>query len=357
MFEKPIDFNRFVRFLLLSAIVCGIYFFLKYLSSVLLPFFLAWLTAYLIYPLVTAVRRWIPNKKLSVFILLAVLLIIFALSSALLVPIAIDEIIRLKSIISSKMNEMELPVWVPQDVWESTLGYLSKFNFSDVVEQETMREQLFTAFSKIWESLNDLFGVLSSFFSIVTYLIYLIFILLDYESIAEGWKKYIPKKYQSFVFQLIEDVELSMNRYFRAQTSIVILVAILFSIGFKIIGLPFAIVFGIMLGLMNYIPYLQLAGIVPALILAALQAIETGSSFWFILGSVLLVFVVVQLIQDLYLTPKFMGKFSGFNPAVILLSLSVWGSLLGMIGLIIAIPLTSLLVTYYSRYLHKKELN
>ena len=66
---------------------------------------------------------------------------------------------------------------------------------------------------------------------------------------------------------------------------------------------------------------------------------------------VLLVFTVVQLIQDLFLTPRFMGEFSGFNPAVILLSLSVWGSLLGLVGVIIAIPLSSILLAYYKRYI------
>ena len=67
---------------------------------------------------------------------------------------------------------------------------------------------------------------------------------------------------------------------------------------------------------------------------------------------------MVQCIQDLYLTPRIMGKVMGLNPAIILLSLSVWGSLLGFIGLIIALPLTTLLLSYYDQYIvnrHKKE--
>jgi predicted PurR-regulated permease PerM len=154
--------------------------------------------------------------------------------------------------------------------------------------------------------------------------------------------------------QLVDDLEEGMNGYFRAQTNIVIVVGILFAVGFKMIGLPFGVLLGISLGLMNYVPYLQLVGLIPAVALAGLHALETDSNFWMILGFVLLVFVVVQLAQDVYLTPKFMGDFSGFNPAIILLSLSIWGSLLGMIGLIIAIPLTSLLVSYYRKYIIKK---
>jgi predicted PurR-regulated permease PerM len=70
---------------------------------------------------------------------------------------------------------------------------------------------------------------------------------------------------------------------------------------------------------------------------------------------VIIVFCVVQLIQDTFLTPKIMGKVMGLNAAIILLSLSIWGSLLGMLGMIIALPGTTLLLTYYQRYVIKKE--
>ena len=69
----------------------------------------------------------------------------------------------------------------------------------------------------------------------------------------------------------------------------------------------------------------------------------------------LIVFAVVQLIQDTFLTPKIMGKVTGLNSAIILLSLSIWGSLLGVLGMIIALPMTTLLLTYYQRYVIKKE--
>jgi predicted PurR-regulated permease PerM len=74
-----------------------------------------------------------------------------------------------------------------------------------------------------------------------------------------------------------------------------------------------------------------------------------------IMLGVLIVFAVVQLIQDTFLTPKIMGKVMGLNSAIILLSLSIWGSLLGILGMIIALPLTTLLITYYQRYIVKRK--
>ena len=83
-------------------------------------------------------------------------------------------------------------------------------------------------------------------------------------------------------------------------------------------------------------------GIVPAVLLALVRSNQTGENFWLIILYCFIVFLVVQGIQDLVLTPRIMGKMMGLRPAVILLSLSVWGYLLGFIGLIIALPLTTI---------------
>ncbi len=90
--------------------------------------------------------------------------------------------------------------------------------------------------------------------------------------------------------------------------------------------------------------------LVPALLLAGVQAVETGNSYWMCAGGVLLVFVIVQAIQEIVLTPRIMGSATGLNPAVILLALSVWGGLFGVIGMVIALPLTTLLINYYKRF-------
>jgi len=73
------------------------------------------------------------------------------------------------------------------------------------------------------------------------------------------------------------------------------------------------------------------------------------------MACVLAVFAAVQIIQDAFLVPKIMGKITGLNPAIILLSLSIWGSLLGMLGMIIALPLTTLMLSYYQRFIIHKE--
>ena len=100
-------------------------------------------------------------------------------------------------------------------------------------------------------------------------------------------------------------------------------------------------------------PYLHTFALIPTAFLALLKAADTGQNFWVILASAVAVFCIVQIIIDMIITPKIMGKAMGLNPAILLLSLSVWGTLLGFVGLIVTLPLTTILIAYYQRYITK----
>jgi predicted PurR-regulated permease PerM len=115
------------------------------------------------------------------------------------------------------------------------------------------------------------------------------------------------------------------------------------------------ILLGLFIGLLNMVPYLQIIGLIPAFLLALIHALEMGGDFWMILSLTGLVFAVVQIIQDAILVPKIMGRVTGLSPAMILLSLSIWGKLLGVFGLLIALPMTCLLLAYYRRFLVTAE--
>ena len=164
-----------------------------------------------------------------------------------------------------------------------------------------------------------------------------------------------PKKSRPFWRSLMDDVETQLDSYVRGQSLVALCIGILFCIGFTIIGFPMSIGLGILIGLLSLVPYLHGFAFIPMILLSALKAVDTGENFWIIFGSAVIVFVVVQAITDMVLTPKIMGKAMGLNPAILLLSLSVWGALLGFIGLIVALPLTTLLIAYYKRYVVKEE--
>lgn len=355
-FEKPFTFDSTIR-LLISTFLFSLALYLMYqLKGVLLPFFIAWLIAYLLNPLVRFYKR-----KLHLGHSLAVILTLLSVAGTLtmlgfiLVPLIENEIHHINTLIATYDLTGGNPEGIPLSVADLISRYVDFKELQDSLSKDNLVE-LFQFLSPALETIfTSTLSFLLGLTVIFIVLLYLIFILLDYDKINESWKYLIPPRYRSIVKKIVLDVESSMNKYFRHQAFICLILAVLYSIGFYTIGLPLSIMFGIFVGLIHMIPYLQVITLPPAVLLCWLEATENNSSFWAILGLVALVYIIVQCIMDLFLIPRIMGKAMGLNPAIILLSLSIWGTLLGIIGMIIAIPMTTLLLSYYKQFIHRSE--
>ena len=357
MERKKITFDSFIRAVILGAIIIGVLMLLKRLSGVLLPFFLAWLIAYLIYPLVSFFQHKLrlKNRIISIFCALFTLSVIGSVAFYLLVPPMIQEFLRVKDLLIEYFSTTHTASNVPTTLSEFIRQNIDLHILKQMFSQENILDALKVTVPKLWSLISESINLLFGFFTVFLILLYIVFILLDYESISEGWAHLMPKKYRKTVTGILNDVKDGMNRYFRGQALVALCVGILFSIGFLIIDFPLAIGLGLFIGALNMVPYLQIIGFVPTIMLAILKAADTGDNFWIIIASAAAVFIVVQIIQDGYLVPRIMGKITGLNPAIILLSLSIWGSLMGMLGMIIALPLTTLMLSYYQRYIINQE--
>ena len=357
MERKKITFDSFIRAVILGAIIIGVLMLLKRLSGVLLPFFLAWLIAYLIYPLVSFFQHKLrlKNRIISIFCALFTLSVIGSVAFYLLVPPMIQEFLRVKDLLIEYFSTTHTASNVPTTLSEFIRQNIDLHILEQMFSQENILDALKVTVPKLWSLISESINLLFGFFTVFLILLYIVFILLDYESISEGWAHLMPKKYRKTVTGILNDVKDGMNRYFRGQALVALCVGILFSIGFLIIDFPLAIGLGLFIGALNMVPYLQIIGFVPTIMLAILKAADTGDNFWIIIASAAAVFIVVQIIQDGHLVPRIMGKITGLNPAIILLSLSIWGSLMGMLGMIIALPLTTLMLSYYQRYIINQE--
>lgn len=353
--EEKITFDRFIRWMLTAVVVIAVLLLMNYLSSVLLPFFVAWLLAYLIYPVVKFVqyRMHVPTRILSIAVTLLFMVAVIVGIFYLIIPPMIDQFDKLSDVLTRYLHEKthiaNFPATIQQWINENKNSIHEFFKQDDVTE--AIRNAMPKVFSMIGQTASILLSVAASLIT----LLYLFFILLDYEKLASGFIKMFPKKSRPFWHALMNDVEHEMNSYIRGQSLVALCIGILFCIGFTIIDFPMAIALGILIGILSLIPYVHGLAFIPMLILSLLKAADTGQNFWIIFASATAVFVIVQIITDMVLTPKIMGKAMGLNPAVILLSLSVWGALLGFLGLIIALPLSTLIIAYYQRYITKEN--
>lgn len=357
MERKKITFDSFIRGAIVGILIIALLVLLKRLSGVLLPFFIAWLIAYLIYPLVTFFQYKLKIKYRIIAILCALftLLAIGGAAFYLLVPPIIQEFGRVHNLLVEYFSGGAYNSNIPQTLSEFLHKNVDLNFILQLFNEDSLLDVIKEGVPQLWILLSESINLLFSVFTIFIILLYIIFILLDYESISEGWTHLIPLKYRPFVVGLLNDVKDGMNRYFRGQAFVALCVGILFSIGFLIIDFPMAIALGLLIGALNMVPYLQIIGFIPTIILAILKASDTGGNFWIISASALAIFAIVQTIQDGYIVPRVMGKITGLNPAIILLSLSIWGSLMGMLGMIIALPLTTLMLSYYQRFIINKE--
>lgn len=355
MLEERITFDKFIRWMLIALLIVAILITVNYLGNVLLPFFIAWLLAYLIYPIVKFVqyKMHVPTRALSIIVaLFFVIGIIFGIFY-LIIPPMIEQFDKLGEIIQKYIYTQTHISNYPKAIQEWITENRNEIN--DFFNRKDVSDAIKTGVPKLFSVLSKTANIIISITASLITLLYMFFILLDYEFMTTKWIKIFPKKTRPFWQSLMTDVERELNNYIRGQSLVALCMGILFCIGFTIIDFPMAIGLGILIGIMDLVPYLHTFALIPTAFLAMLKAADTGQNFWIILAGAVAVFCIVQIIIDMIITPKIMGKAMGLNPAILLLSLSVWGTLLGFIGLIIALPLTTILIAYYQRYITKEN--
>ena len=352
--SQPYTFDRVVRIIIAIVIIGSILWLVNTLSNVLLPFCIACLVAYILEPMVQF------NKKLFrlkgrfwaiTLTLLESLSIVIALGY-IFIPKIITETQDIAIMFKEYAKTNANIEYLPEEVHVFIRNAIDFEGISKFITQQNIEKILNATFSFLSGGVDFVMGLVGWFIVIL----YIIFIMLDYEKLMKGFKRMVPPKYRHITFSIGHDIKTSMNLYFRGQSLVAFSVGILFSIGFLIIGLPLAVVLGLFIGLLNMVPYLQFISFFPATLLCLVYSVDSGCDFWSIWWQCMAVYVIVQVIQDLFLVPKIMGKTMGLNPAIILLSLSIWGSLFGFIGLIIALPLTTLVLSYYNRYILEKDI-
>ncbi|PIE68484.1 MAG: AI-2E family transporter [Deltaproteobacteria bacterium] len=355
--DRPYTLDRVVRLALTLGAAWGGVVLLDYLSEVLLPFMVAVLLAYILHPLVSWVQQRVRSRALAVWLtlvgtgaLLGGLLVIF-------LPLMGREIAHMGSLISDLVNNSGLAEQaarrLPPDIWLWVREQLVRPEMQSFFQTDSVLT-LVQALSKklvpgLWNIIAGTASLLLWMVGLVFILMYLVFLLLDFQRFKDSSRDLVPASWREPLTGFLHDFDAGMSRYFRAQAGVAAIVGVLFALGFSLIGLPLSILLGLFIGLLNMVPYLQTLGLVPAFFLAGIHALETGTDFGLVFGLTGLVFLVVQALQDMFLVPRIMGKVMGLSPAMILLSLSVWGKLLGFLGLIIALPITCLLLAYYKR--------
>lgn len=401
--ETPYTLDRVVRMVLGAAGIVIVLVLLRYLSDVLLPFAAAVSLAYLLNPLVAVFERKTKRRGLAVAITLGSLGVVGLGTLVLLIPLTLSQFDRFQedlaklrddmgsSIHSESPAEKTATAGKKADEPKSTIGWtelkdgwmdyrreagtrsrserLSDFrkklsgtyigmSLDEAVHytrSDEFRGLLVGLAKKLalggWTVVAFALNLVLGLTGLIIVVLYLVFLLLDFPEYARTWPTFLPPQYRDATVDFLTQFNDAMRRYFRGQSLIALLTGAMFSLGFSIIGLPMAVPFGLFIGLLSMVPYLPVVALVPAMLLAGLRAIEGDASFLVSVILTLMVFAIVQVIQDTLITPRVMGRATGLRPIAILLGVFIWGKLLGFLGLLLSIPLTCLGIAYYRRYI------
>ena len=365
---------------LIALLTLGVGWVVNALSSVLIPLAIAGIIAYLLDPIVDWFQKKRGFKRQNAIILvfcIAVLLVGGVVGSV--VPSLISQVSELTTEFPKQTKKFQLsvssivnmgdpakptntstnapakPVWfeMPQE-WKKNVG----------VTNEKMREFMVDAVAKIsaWglEQLKKVMSLLGFLAGLALVPVYVFYFLLEKRGIKQNRTDYLPV-HESRVKEEIVFVLHSINDclivFFRGQVLVAMCVGALLTTGFLVIGLEYAILLGVMAGLLSIIPYLGVAlSIIPAFVLSMIQFVPDHG--WLKPVLVLVVFAAVQAMEGLFISPKIIGDRVGLHPLTIIVAVMVGTTLLGgIMGGVLAIPLTAALRTAMFRYVWKDRVH
>lgn len=348
--SRPYTFDRVVRIFFTAIVACIGLYFLFILRRVLLPFFVACLVAYMIEPLVKWNQRHLHIRSHPWAVVLtvfegAVALAVFCL---ILIPIIEGEFSHLAVFLRHYVKDVNPEIGrLPAAIHSFIHSHLDLDKIITDIERINITQAAEGIWHGITSGLDKILGILGWCICFV----YIIFILLDFDKYKNGVLRYVPDKYLPTVKAIGGDVSWTMKRYFRNQALISFITGLCYMAGFSIVGIPMAVVIGLINMVLFMVPYLVYISVLPVIVMCMFKSMESGVDFWVVLAECAAVYVAVETFADLVLTPHIMGKALGLNPAIILLALSVWGTLLGLLGMVIALPATTIIIKWTKLYL------
>jgi predicted PurR-regulated permease PerM len=355
---------------------------LAFLQPLLLPVAVAGVIAYLLEPVVS----WFARRKMPR--LLAVVLVFgaFVLGGVLLfvgvVPSIYTESIKFSSDLPGYLergwgaidgfleNNLEkLPQLggtpAPEEsTSNSGKGRLERYRDNPYVQQslQYLKDQLPTLSQRMWTlvqtSLTGVFGVFGFMLGLLIVPIYLFFFLKESPRIAQTWSNYLPLRRSEFkdeVVTVLTDINGYLINFFRGQLVVALINGMLLAIGLSILGLQFGFLIGLGFAFFGIIPYVgYIICYIPALLVAFAQFNDWAHPLWV----TIIFFLIIAQIDGLVTTPRIVGNSVGLHPMTVIISVFLWTLVLGgLLGAILAIPLTATLKVLLHRYVWDRQRN
>ena len=338
---SPARRNRLILWTALLLLVSGMIWAARH---VLLPYIVGLVLAYLLWPVVNWLDRHMPARlgswrvarALSIILTYLLLLILVAGIVAFFVPLVVDQVEILVEnwpSLTSQVQDWGTRGWgwytknIPAD-WRATIETNLKTLIDDGLA--AFRDGLVTTLSTVFSTISFIIGL-------VVIPFWLFYILHDESQVKEGLLRALPEQLRADVQCLASLIDDVLSAYIRGQLLLCLFVGGLATVALFIIGVPFALVLGIIAGLLEALPYVgPILGAIPAILVALLS--DPGSAIW-----VAVAFFAIQQVENLLLVPRIAGKSVKLHPALVMIVLVIGNELAGFLGMLIAVPVAAVI--------------
>lgn len=346
--------NQLKLFFFLGLVVLGIVLLINIfpvISSLIAPFIIAAVLAYAFNPLVNRLKKLGLSRFWA-----TVVIFLFAFGILLTVIIVfIPMIAKEGSQLISELPALGTNLYDNVSTWyENHIGHLSfaPDTFREIFDEIGINTDALTQWAKgaAADAFSRLGGILSSLVNVVTVPVLMFYFMKDAEEIKSFFTRMIFPRHRPYVLPLARDVEGVLGSFIRGQLLVALSVVIMASIGLLIVGVPYWIIFGIIAGFADLIPYVgPFIGALPPIIFTL--ATDPSKAIW-----VAVVFVIAQQLESSVVSPKIVGESVGLHPAMIIFVLLLGGALFGFVGLLTAVPLAGIIlviISYINRWFRR----
>jgi len=311
------------------------------LAPVLMPFLVAALLAYLGTGLVDSLTALKWSRTLKVTLVFSIILLGLVLALLVILPLIeqqISALIAKLPAILSWLKETLVP-WL-----QSRLGGVVSIDAGKI--QQGLQDNAGTAGGFAIDFLGSLSATGMAFFAglanVVLIPVLTFYFLRDWDVMVARLYDVVPHKYKQQTTSVVADIDMVLSEFFKGQLLVMFSLVVIYSIGLNLVGLEFALIIGLVAGIVSFVPYL---GLIVGILLASLAALFQFHDIT-LLAPVLLVFVVAQVLESVVLTPLLVGDKIGLHAVAVIFAVMAGGQLFGFTGILIALPVAAVLMIF-----------
>jgi predicted PurR-regulated permease PerM len=356
MQQQKFNLKPIISILIFVAII---FVMIIFIGKILTPFIIALILTYILNPVVEKINQKCKINRSIISLIISILVfLIFIAIPIYIIPNVVTEV---QSIISKIPNLVDRI----NNTLLSTIN--QRYGTHFVLDLANLRTELLNNISNVYSRIN-IFSPLAKngviLIQILLYIILIPFILFysicNWHTIVSFFDRLIPRSYVKTVHEIVKDVDKMLSAYLRGQFSVMIIMAIYYGTALQLIGLTSGFVIGFVTGMLVFIPYLGVFTGFFISLAVAFSNFQGMNQIFAILG----ILITGHIVEGAFVTPYLVGGKIGLNPVMIILSLMIFGTLFGFVGVLLALPLSTITVvllkyanSYYTKSKYYNEIS